>query len=965
MQVIGPSSPVKGWRSDVDKSLLGLGWFSFIKNQRCDGGLPVARNTELSILTKPSWATAGPPLGCKSVSINGEQWEIAVWPDGAETRIAVANSSLGRWVEVTGTNQWTGPSGNNRLTSLTAHCQITVIRTPRRALAETSTTIASRDVVLIQNGEDYPRIWDPGSTSYTSYTVTGAVTSGVLIKLTVVGHPFNTGDHLYISNVGGVPNATGLWQITKVNANTFTLDGSVFAGTFTSGGTVLDRADLLVHKPVTDISPSATAFAAPDYFTTILGGETYQTPTATVNDADNRFLHSGVGSAAPYTSAANIVVKWEALTTVDVNDTAIFTLDTGIPLENQVIMLVEGAGAIQGLSQCLIEACTNTSAYASLSASEKLAIHDPAQRRTFQTITENSTANRYWVIFDVSMFSGSTMLQFAVTWKGAPPAANIAAYILAMGGTASNIPSSTVWGFHYEDELNFVEQRFHVMQAKGDSIKDWGGAISASDGSGGLAIPPTFPLVDTVYSHFRHRVSTDGVTSASINGGLNGVPQRTAIYAKLPGADTYYWLTSYDFYTRAYAGSTRKWDLSGSITTSATTFGTAFVLDQQWFNYNREAPSAFQQCVPISSVCEYVNQRLFVGSIKDASGEYAYSDYYFSWDRNPFRFQQVQEDEFRGGYGQLAGERTMAFRFAASGALGAGRVFMFSDQWVYSMGESGPFASAGLAASEIGRPVRIGPHGTLSPRSPAVGYGAMAWVDQDAQVMRLSSGGLQNISTNQIGDRLRTSVATRKINLSGAFWKDRFYFAYTPSGDSLNERVLVWNEQMQAWESEDYETTSINFELLHVWPATPGVIYATRLLCYDSAGTLYGYEEKTDSTVAIGWDSGAFNFDKWTSWYIVKAIMSATSQSATGTLSRVSSKWGEAEPWSTTISYNETGAIIATFLDSVAHTKTGTEKQELDWEWYLSYRATVAPGTKTRRLEFEAQESNVTAGLGT
>ena len=327
---ISPSAQVKGMISATDKSMIGQGWYELLKNLRSDDGLPESRATELSVLAKPSWASAAPPLGVKSVSLNGQQWEVAVWSDGAETRVAVANSSLGRWVEVTGTNQWTGPSGNNRLTSLTAHCQLTVIRTPRRALAETSTTIASRDVVLIQNGEDYPRIWDPGSTAYTSYTVTGAVTAGGLIKLTIVGHPFTTGDHLYISGVGGVPNATGLWQITKVDADTFTLDGSTFAGTFTSGGTVLDRADLLVHKPVTDISPFATSFAAPDYFTTILGGETYQTPTATVNDTDNRFLNS---SAAPYASP-NIVVKWEAPTTVDVNDTAIFTLGTGIPLEN-------------------------------------------------------------------------------------------------------------------------------------------------------------------------------------------------------------------------------------------------------------------------------------------------------------------------------------------------------------------------------------------------------------------------------------------------------------------------------------------------------------------------------------------------------------------------------------------------------------------------------------------------------
>lgn len=70
--------------------------------------------------------------------------------------------------------------------------------------------------------------------------VTGAVNNGAgLIRLTVAGHGFESGDKTNVQTVGGVPNATGQWIVTVITVNTFDLVGSTFAGAFTSGGTVL------------------------------------------------------------------------------------------------------------------------------------------------------------------------------------------------------------------------------------------------------------------------------------------------------------------------------------------------------------------------------------------------------------------------------------------------------------------------------------------------------------------------------------------------------------------------------------------------------------------------------------------------------------------------------------------------------------------------------------------------------
>jgi hypothetical protein len=73
-------------------------------------------------------------------------------------------------------------------------------------------------------------------------TVTGAVNNGSgLIRISVGSAPATplvTGDIVTVGNVGGVPNAVGRFTVTVINSTTFDLQGSVFAGTFTSGGTL-------------------------------------------------------------------------------------------------------------------------------------------------------------------------------------------------------------------------------------------------------------------------------------------------------------------------------------------------------------------------------------------------------------------------------------------------------------------------------------------------------------------------------------------------------------------------------------------------------------------------------------------------------------------------------------------------------------------------------------------------------
>jgi hypothetical protein len=89
--------------------------------------------------------------------------------------------------------------------------------------------------------------WPFGTPSYVvqpqqTSTVTGAVNNGGLIKLTlgsVPTVPLVTGDKVFVQPVGGVPNASGKWTITVDDTTHITLQGSTFAGAFTTGGSVV------------------------------------------------------------------------------------------------------------------------------------------------------------------------------------------------------------------------------------------------------------------------------------------------------------------------------------------------------------------------------------------------------------------------------------------------------------------------------------------------------------------------------------------------------------------------------------------------------------------------------------------------------------------------------------------------------------------------------------------------------
>lgn len=98
--------------------------------------------------------------------------------------------------------------------------------------------IGQNGSVSVRNDQGAEKGW-LGVQVEAAKNVTGAVNSGSgLIRLTVVAHGYATGDAVVVAGVGGVPNATGDWPVTVIDADHFDLNGSTWAGAYTSGGTV-------------------------------------------------------------------------------------------------------------------------------------------------------------------------------------------------------------------------------------------------------------------------------------------------------------------------------------------------------------------------------------------------------------------------------------------------------------------------------------------------------------------------------------------------------------------------------------------------------------------------------------------------------------------------------------------------------------------------------------------------------
>lgn len=90
------------------------------------------------------------------------------------------------------------------------------------------------------------------STLQGTKTISGATNASPIV-ITCTGHGYSTGDTVVIASILGNLEANGTWEITVIDTNTFSLNGSTGSGAWTSGGSARLRTNTRVAlaSPVT------------------------------------------------------------------------------------------------------------------------------------------------------------------------------------------------------------------------------------------------------------------------------------------------------------------------------------------------------------------------------------------------------------------------------------------------------------------------------------------------------------------------------------------------------------------------------------------------------------------------------------------------------------------------------------------------------------------------------------------
>lgn len=249
-------------------------------------------------------------------SLTSQSTPVAVSAASNASPIAITTSSAhgyvtGQRVQIAGVGGNTAANGNWYITvtdsthfslnGSTGNGAYTSGGTSTRMASEYSLTSSADYWIEDSQGESGPR---EGFQNIT------AATNAAPIQVTVTNHGYSTGDIVNIQGVSGNTAANSMWQITKVDANNFTLNGSAGNGTAsfsactTSGGSAKTVTGATNTSPITITTSAAHGYATGNIVTIAsVGGNTNANGTwfITVMSSTTFNLNGSTGNGA-YTS---------------------------------------------------------------------------------------------------------------------------------------------------------------------------------------------------------------------------------------------------------------------------------------------------------------------------------------------------------------------------------------------------------------------------------------------------------------------------------------------------------------------------------------------------------------------------------------------------------------------------------------------------------------------------------------
>lgn len=732
--------PPLGMFSAPVPSSLFPGQFPLLTNLRLQNKNLFVRFGTEQVSESPLW-TGGSFRGCYSCVLNGVPTIIAAYAISNVVRV-YAGTDPTMMAEITASS---GKFGNTRMTDTGETLRFSVVRN------------IILDVVIIQNGNDNPRVYDPRGTNDAYVSINKDFTPPPVSNL----------------------HAKALFNFHPIAGTT--------RPTYTNSGAHFTAAD-----------------------------------TGTTPNFSIRFTRDATAATNPTAE-----IKWGSQTGSQGSQYIVLVVDTFTPFVvnpvdwlSNVSIDVYAHGATVGGAYFNIYSQTFT---------DLLSFSLPVGASGTKTAYFFKVYPTYQLASGVGLSTDFTD-GLKLTWTGVVPSAGIT-FDLQVFGSTPGVDSDGI------PKYILGQSNYALVYAYGDS-----GATSVpvllesvppliEDLGGPSIMAATIPF-DSRVPYF-YNVQYLNPTQAQIDEGMN----QLIIYRQDQGADDYFALPArvgLAVYTGTSPGG--AWTFAGGSASSLILKIDELSTSQR--PYGDTMPTAFHKNIPIGLAMSSTNARLFVA----AKSGTTYPTLWFSEYNFPFRYRQtlqfLNQQPVRASASSVElNENIQQFATVAASTLGSNSVYIFCDRTLWKVD--------GLDSFSLSRPQRIGPHGTLSPMSIAEDRDTLYWLDWRGQVLYMQFGMMKELSRRIVDDRTVTIPTGRRPDVWGSAFNERYYLDYTPQGQILNEKALVYEQYYSAWTEDDAPGTLTYEGRVSFFDGTAGRI---RNLVFGSDSNIYENEIPSLST---------------------------------------------------------------------------------------------------------------------
>lgn len=717
------SLPVDGIFSRPHPAALGPGQWRDMANTRRDRTTIRVRDGSAYLKSTSIFAT-GTLRGATAVELNGTSYLLAGVYDTSVVRVYVSTDGV-TWAEETAA---TGKFGNTRFTEVSGRFL---------SFQVVQDQYSDKDVVLIQNGTDNPRVFDP--------------TEALNERMSTLYSP-------------EAPQANNLQKTMATFRNFVSIAG-----------------------------------ATPPTFSKTGGGGMTLT-----NNGTNPNNNTRLTAVNPTT----IGTDWVRMT-FGAKD---------FQHSRQLIMLTEILDRYylwwDHIKVAIVDTVGGTQV-----------IWDPTAPATYtiERVEFDATTNKQLVAFPLDQIANSnraSVTAIEITWVGPTyTGANIRLDIFAVFASG-NVQGGAQYGFAFYNRVGRCESRGMVVPVVyGERVADMGGTLLSG---------AKIPLRPELY--YRYKLTYQKIQQAEANKGTD----RILIYRANYGETV---LTYVNYGTMA------TWSSGGGVwNASGVAFGALATINVDEYaaqnDPRRVIPDAsYHLPVPVGRSMHVGNGgRLFVAGTRTPGGT---GRLWVSEADGPFRFRKVASGTpYSPTVIDFAGEQITRIQAVSSSTYGSDAVHVFTTRSTYVLD--------GVSTYRIGTPTRIGPIGCRAPRSVAEYKGTLVFLDDDLQIRHLAGGSISDLTRDTIDDKLRGIAAGRETHVSAAQIYDRFYFAYTPAGGTLNTRILVFYLNHGKWESDDILPTAFDAAQILTW--FDGATGRRKLLVFTNDARVVEYEKPGTTT---------------------------------------------------------------------------------------------------------------------